>query len=459
MLTPIYIIISVTAIAVLMLLLVIFTYLIRKIYVPIRRLTKVAEAISKGNIETAIGYSPDASGEIGLMSGALHTMVEQFRVNTMKMEQTQQEAFIKLHIEQVITASGSMDDVFGGFAKMLCEYFNIHKTTIVFLNADKATAFTNNTSGHEFLEHEHTGALLEGRRIVFLNQQSISSNNIGFTEPNTKAVCLVPLRNGDNLLGYIIFENNSKKPLTEGIEAIMIYLSEILSEWLLVKDWNYNAPAYEPEYLPVKAQTQYSPPSVISRLKQIEGLAVDFALERMGGLTEAYEKTVRLLARLLPETIEKMDKHISEKDTNKFMVEVHGVKGTLRNIGAVNLGNVAANLEKAAQEDEGDYCDNNYPSFKESLLEFLQQLNSVFEPDKAAPGRAIGKDAVFAAVTQAKAAAKGYDAVLALEKLAPLTGCLCNKEVDELLNKIIFALEEFNCGRALEDIIKMEEIL
>jgi HPt (histidine-containing phosphotransfer) domain-containing protein len=179
----------------------------------------------------------------------------------------------------------------------------------------------------------------------------------------------------------------------------------------------------------------------------------------MGGLHETYEKTVKLTARLLPEAITKMDKYIAEPSIKDFTIEVHGMKGVLRSIGAVKLGSEAANLENAAIGDDMDFCVKNYPPFREALTSFSAKLDQALESDENAKHEKIDKEKLSAALLDAKAAAESYDAVGAAEILAPIANFSYNKEADELLKNIIFALEEFNCESALSTIKKMEEIL
>jgi HAMP domain-containing protein/HPt (histidine-containing phosphotransfer) domain-containing protein len=448
-LLPILAIIVSTSVIVFAFLLFLFIYVIRAVSYPINQLTLAAKAISQGDIEIAIDYSPDDRNEIGLLSQSLHTMVEQFRVNALNMEQDQREAAIKSQIENFVTVSGSRREIFEGLAAMLCKYFNVFKTTIVYVNAGDITAFSNISPPYEFLAHDQAEALLTGRRLVFLNTQAISSHNISFTEPVTKSLCLIPLMN-DVLLGYIIFESNTRLPFIEGSEQIMMYISEIISGWIAKKEWMPEKTEEEPE------AAGKSP--VMSRLQEIDGLYVGFALAGMGGLYDTYEKTVNLTARLLPEAVKKMDKHISEGNIKNFTVEVHGIKGVLRSIGATKLGGDASDLEHAGLEEDEAFCENNYPTFRESLTEFARQLNLALESDKVITKTKISEDILLETIAKTKYAAECYDAMGALELLAPLKDFSFNEGADELLQNVIFALEEFNCEGAIININKMEEV-
>jgi HPt (histidine-containing phosphotransfer) domain-containing protein/HAMP domain-containing protein len=436
-----------------------FTFAIRKVSRPINKLTIAANAIAQGNIGVAIDYSPDAQGEIGLLSQSLHTMVENFRLDAMKMEQQQLEASIKSRIEPFITSNEGKSEIFTGVAKMLCEYFEIYKTTIVYAEAGTVTAYPNDTHPYEFLHHDQMEELLLNRKIIFMNLQTIKHYNIEFIDLQTASLCIIPLRK-DNLFGYIICESSVREVMFEGTELVLKYISEVLSEWLSQKEWDDSAVTLT---LAVAESELYDHEysEIISRLKRIDCMDVDSALERMGGLQDSYEKTVKLLARLMPETISKMDTYLANGDAKNFTIEVHGIKGVLKNIGAASLGNDAANLENASIENNADYIEKNYPPFKALLEEFLIRLNAALAQDEteATEKETIDKTALIAALNEAHESAESYDAVQAVEKLNPLLGFSYNNEADELIKQAVNSLEEFDCDGASAHITKILEII
>jgi HPt (histidine-containing phosphotransfer) domain-containing protein len=300
-----------------------------------------------------------------------------------------------------------------------------------------------------------------------MNTQAIRSHNLDFLNPDTISACITPLRS-DAVMGYIIFENTDIKTFSEGTESIIIFISEIMGEWLSGKDWDAadnERDAAADGNGATQTQTDDGPSvfdddmPVMQRFRKIKGLAVDYALERMGGLEEAYEKTVRILARLMPEATEKMDRHIASKNLKDFTVEVHGIKGVLRNIGAVDLGNDAAALEGAAIEKRMEFCAERYVPFKEALMRFSERLDAALAEKPDTVKDKIDKETLLAAVIAAKEAANGFDAMGAADTLAEAAKLSYNDETDVLLKDVLLALEVFDCKGALINIIKMEEIL
>jgi CheY-like chemotaxis protein len=186
----------------------------------------------------------------------------------------------------------------------------------------------------------------------------------------------------------------------------------------------------------------------LSALKSMNGLNVDSALDAMSGLEDVYIDTIKLTVRLLPDRIEKMDKYI-ESDMNSFTVEVHGLKSVLKNIGAAALGNKAASLERAALDKDKPYCDENYPPFRAALTELSESLNTALSLKESKPKEASDTSELLQAMTGAKNAAESFDRDSALEALSPLMEFTYGEETDGLLKEIVFALEAFDCEKAL----------
>jgi HPt (histidine-containing phosphotransfer) domain-containing protein len=188
----------------------------------------------------------------------------------------------------------------------------------------------------------------------------------------------------------------------------------------------------------------------LSTLKTIPALNVDSALDAMSGLQDVYLDTVKLTVRLLPERIDKMDRFI-DTDMKSFNVEVHGLKSVLKNIGATALGNQASSLERAAIEDDKSYCDEHYPSFRSALTELSEQLSAVFPKKDSQLKENADTSELLQAISEAKIAAESFDRDSALGILSPLTDFAHGEEIDELLKEIVFALEAFDCEKALQD--------
>jgi HPt (histidine-containing phosphotransfer) domain-containing protein len=195
---------------------------------------------------------------------------------------------------------------------------------------------------------------------------------------------------------------------------------------------------------------------LFSMLKKIKGLDVESALLSMDGMYHVYEKMIRLAARLLPETIEKMDNYWYDEDITGFTIEMHGLKGVLRNIGAMGLGNKANQLERAALGGTIAFCDKHYPHFKQLLIQLLQHINEAFSSGPIDEKVKMDREAFACALKSVKIAAEGYDALLAADTLKPLLNYQTDEDTGKLLERTIQSLEVFDCQKALTYINKIK---
>jgi CheY-like chemotaxis protein/HPt (histidine-containing phosphotransfer) domain-containing protein len=197
---------------------------------------------------------------------------------------------------------------------------------------------------------------------------------------------------------------------------------------------------------------------LVSLLKQIDGLNVDYALKAMSGFEDVYMDTVKLTVRLLPVRIETMDSFIIN-DVKIFTNEVHGLKSALRNIGASALGEAAASLERAALDKDMQYCNEAYPAFRKGLVELTDKLNGALLQHKATEIKeAADIKSLIAIINDAKTATEGYDRDGALSIIKPHTEYTYGAETDDLLYEIVCTLELFDCEDALQKLIKLEAI-
>jgi len=203
---------------------------------------------------------------------------------------------------------------------------------------------------------------------------------------------------------------------------------------------------------------QTGTPLLISRLKEISFLDVDSALKVAGGMEDIYINTVKITARMMPERIENISRHIS-RDLESFKVEIHGIKSVLANIGAHSLSSNAAQLERAADDFDVSYINKNYPAFRTELVKLSEDLNKVLQLNSAGTGKTGNKTELTKIISKVKTATEDFDSMLALEILSPYIDFKYDTEIDELLGKIVFSMETSDYDSTLDDIAVMEDLL
>lgn len=106
-----------------------------------------------------------------------------------------------------------------------------------------------------------------------------------------------------------------------------------------------------------------------------KGFDVDSALELCIGSEEIYKE---VLETALEEGLEKIPfiRECAEKeDFKRYGIEVHGLKNAARQIGAIELSDMAFEQEKAAKAENYEYIKETY----EAMLAHYQQTMDVLK--------------------------------------------------------------------------------
>jgi len=232
-------------------------------------------------------------------------------------------------------------------------------------------------------------------------------------------------------------------------------LNSILNKW--IRDKNPDEEAVTGSEA-VKQDIKISDENaeIIEKLKKIEGLYVDEALKTMGGTSDTYLETVKLMARKLPKTIESMDKSISAGDIEEFAVFAHGLKSVLKSVGAISLGYDAAQLESSGKGNYINFCREFYPPFSKSLLELSAYLCTALSVQKTGDKKDGDKVLLMQALSEVKSFIEDFKRDDALEVLSSLLEFTYDNNTDELLENAVYALEEFNYEKADSLIMQLE---
>ncbi|MCL2500308.1 MAG: transporter substrate-binding domain-containing protein [Defluviitaleaceae bacterium] len=111
--------------------------------------------------------------------------------------------------------------------------------------------------------------------------------------------------------------------------------------------------------------------------KKIDGLDISDGIGNMGGDEKAYIQILRSYAinvRSQLPVIESVD----ETTLAKYKIIVHGIKGTSYYIGALQIGDMAKNLEQASENVDIAYVRENNPIFLEAARVFIDGLDVLF---------------------------------------------------------------------------------
>jgi len=240
-------------------------------------------------------------------------------------------------------------------------------------------------------------------------------------------------------------------------------LNDILNKWIRDKhkpgfsegEHNNDSSASGDCISPDSACGTVGDNSIIEKLRGIDCINVDTALASVSGMTDVLADSVKLFARRLPDSVEKMDKLLSAGDAKELATITHGLKSVLKSIGASYLAGIATELEHAGNDEDISFYNKHYPSFRDSLLSLSEHLNAALQIKSSDEKKLGDKDLLLRELARVKTAAQDYDRDKALELIAPLLDFTYDESTDALLRKTVFALEEFDCEGALSAINQM----
>jgi PAS domain S-box-containing protein len=113
-------------------------------------------------------------------------------------------------------------------------------------------------------------------------------------------------------------------------------------------------------------------------IEQIEGLSVQTGLQRIPEW-ETYETSLRLLITEIENCDRKLNDFMASGDMKNFSITVHGMKGALNFVGAMELSRKAYDLEIASDKEDAAFCASNLPPFLEGLVRLGKSLSEAFE--------------------------------------------------------------------------------
>jgi signal transduction histidine kinase/DNA-binding NarL/FixJ family response regulator/HPt (histidine-containing phosphotransfer) domain-containing protein len=176
-------------------------------------------------------------------------------------------------------------------------------------------------------------------------------------------------------------DSNAKKTLFDA--NMDDYLAKPIIKSELVHMLNKWIPAEKiltppPETIKQSETNDESRKDFWSDIERIEEFSVSIGLNIVGGQRDVYEKTLKLMISEIEKSYKNLNEFLLINDMNSFRVEVHGIKGSLANIGAVELTAKAFDLEVASNKMDLGFCISNLPIFLKEIHNLSLKLKEVF---------------------------------------------------------------------------------
>jgi len=151
-------------------------------------------------------------------------------------------------------------------------------------------------------------------------------------------------------------------------------LNEILAKWVpgsKIIDWQADTIAIGDDKTDERKR-------FLERISQIGALSVKIGLERVFNNLGSYESTLKLLIKEIKKCIANLNKFLETDDLNNFSIEVHSMKSSLANVGAMELSAKAYELEAASVRNDTRYCTSNLQPFLDGISDLGVKLEEAF---------------------------------------------------------------------------------
>lgn len=114
----------------------------------------------------------------------------------------------------------------------------------------------------------------------------------------------------------------------------------------------------------------------------LQGIDSKSSIERMGIDKNVYVDILRLYHSDLTAALNRIILSKQSGDIKSFVIDVHGVKSSSASIGAIELSEMAKQLEFAGKEENFEFIDSHMDNFVDKSNEIISVLDTFFEGDE-----------------------------------------------------------------------------
>ena len=233
-------------------------------------------------------------------------------------------------------------------------------------------------------------------------------------------------------------------------------LNRVLEKWLPgEKVLRVSATHDTLDFVPSKAQDL-----LYNAVSGIEGLNINLGLRYSGGMYDVYEQSLGIFIRRLPEVIGRAERFLAEDDRKSFYIEIHGMKGSLSNIGATVLAARAERLESAVRSGDIAFCHLNLPDLISEARAMSAQLAAVVEGKDALPVNAPtgNMEELKHSLMLVRSYIDDFESDEALEILDRLKNENFGENINGTLRDILHLIEEFEYDRGVFMIEQLQRL-
>ena len=238
----------------------------------------------------------------------------------------------------------------------------------------------------------------------------------------------------------MLLESGMNDYLSKPIDQLR--LNQVLRKWL---------PKDKVEEAIEEISAQEPLGELLAQIENIEEIDLQLGLERLANQQVIYEQSLRILVRKLPETMERLEDFIKEDSLKSFCIEVHGLKGSLNNIGAIELASKAEILELKSKDNDVGFCREHLQEFIDMLDVLYTKLAAIiYENTTEAVMERGDRTLLIKKIPIVRQMLDDFEADAALALLREFVGFDFGSEINEQLKSAMNFTEEFEYDKAIE---------
>jgi len=199
---------------------------------------------------------------------------------------------------------------------------------------------------------------------------------------------------------------------------------------------------------------------VMDELKKIEELDVEAASKLLGGYP-LYKKVIKDYYTAIPKKTKTVNEFLEAKDYTNFKIEAHSIKSASRQIGYMELGEIAAELEKAGNEGNAEYIEANAGKMLSLYQQMHEKLDPFFKEEQSDTSSLprISKEILEESFANMEKALDNLDMDTVEKEFEKLSGYDYRTKEKEFMAELKAGVESYDSDACLEIINKWKAIV
>lgn len=179
-------------------------------------------------------------------------------------------------------------------------------------------------------------------------------------------------------------------------------------------------------------------------------------IKNCNGDVENYINILKIVAREGKEKCETLKKYLDEEDYERYIIEVHGIKGAMMSVGAMELGEIAKRHEMSGKEENYEFIHDNIEAFTRSYKLLVQNIEAFLEEkeEKSSIGQIghgkIDKEYLLEEFRNTEQLLENFESSLAEEKISQLLSYEMDEELRRYIENLKRQIEELEYEEAIK---------